>query len=520
MTFATTAEAGGGAALTMQREANHWVNNEAALVECDPALIPTMGTRAFDVSGAAIQLRNGSEASVSSLTPECLAMLPAEGQHSTAMMRPRTDHILSRAPCAASGGGGWSLDASTGTIKGGANMCAVYSKTNWSIAVFPKDCGEASADPVLGTKWAHDSATGHLEATEWSPMPGSAVKNVPQAVPHCLLVPRPNINISLGMAVLLRESAGGASAKNVPALSTTTGNTPWASFGSFKIEAEKEYILSVSIETTRTNDVAPEASALNTALAQVRATDVDAVAAANRAWWLRWWETGATVDLGPQRQSLERYWYGQQYMLGSMSRPCNRSALGQARSGRCRDGPTVPGLLGPWSMMNPVGWCDRLTLDYNVEANYWGAASSNHLEAMEPYFPTMDSMLESGKRRANMSWASPWGKYKGYENASAYPQAHPAYARWMTDLEHVNYGTLEALAHLPKGFGHFEGAEMACAMGPWVRPPLIDVCAVMPVMITSLLRLLNFLILTGTSTNSLRPTWANGRIMPCASMAR
>jgi hypothetical protein len=43
MTFATTAEAGGGAALTMQREANHWVNNEAALVECDPELIPTVG---------------------------------------------------------------------------------------------------------------------------------------------------------------------------------------------------------------------------------------------------------------------------------------------------------------------------------------------------------------------------------------------------------------------------------------------------------------------------------------------
>ena len=58
---------------------------------------------------------------------------------------------------------------------------------------------------------------------------------------------------------------------------------------------------------------------------------------------------------------------GQQYMLGSMSRPCLNST--KASSGRCRDGATVPGLLGPWSMMNPVGWCDRLTLDYNVEAN-------------------------------------------------------------------------------------------------------------------------------------------------------
>ena len=95
-------------------------------------------------------------------------------------------------------------------------------------------------------------------------------------------------------------------------------------------------------------------------------------------------------------------------MLGSMSRPCLNAT--KTTSGRCRDGATVPGLLGPWSMMNPVGWCDRLTLDYNVEANYFGAASSNHLDSMKPYFPTMQPLLESGKRRANMSWTSPWTK--------------------------------------------------------------------------------------------------------------
>ena len=154
-------------------------------------------------------------------------------------------------------------------------------------------------------------------------------------------------------------------------------------------------MLSVSIETTRTNNVPAEIGALPTALAQVRGSDVDAIAAENAAWWKRWWETGATIELGPRRQTLERFWCkycespqnrsnrvwlplmasvcvcaradGQQYMLGSMSRPCLNST--KASSGRCRDGATVPGLLGPWSMMNPVGWCDRLTLDYNVEAN-------------------------------------------------------------------------------------------------------------------------------------------------------
>ena len=36
----------------------------------------------------------------------------------------------------------------------------------------------------------------------------------------------------------------------------------------------------------------------------------------------QWWAGGATIELGPRRQTLESFWYGQQYMLGSMSRPC------------------------------------------------------------------------------------------------------------------------------------------------------------------------------------------------------
>ena len=156
------------------------------------------------------------------------------------------------------------------------------------------------------------------------------------------------------LAALLRESTGGAAAANVEA--SSTGKEDFASHASFELAAGREYVLSVSIETTRTNDVPAEVGALNTALRQVRATDVDEIAAANKKWWAEWWATGAVVELGPGRQALEQFWYGQQYMLGSMSRPCANAT--KASSGRCRDGATVPGLLGPWSMMNPVGWCD------------------------------------------------------------------------------------------------------------------------------------------------------------------
>ena len=41
-----------------------------------------------------------------------------------------------------------------------------------------------------------------------------------------------------------------------------------------------------------------------------------------------------------------------------------------------------------------------------MEANYYGAASSNHAEAMAPYFPTLDALVPLGRQRASLkSWA-------------------------------------------------------------------------------------------------------------------
>ena len=83
--------------------------------------------------------------------------------------------------------------------------------------------------------------------------------------------------------------------------------------------------------------------------------------------------------------------------------------------------------------------------------------------------------MESGRRRAKMSWESPWSKYPGYENSTEYvSQGHPAYARWMTDLEHVEIGpgatgmpmmTPETITTK----GGYDGAQMICAMGPWAN---------------------------------------------------
>lgn len=63
------------------------------------------------------------------------------------------------------------------------------------------------------------------------------------------------------------------------------------------------------------------------------------------------WFNASEVDLGDKRQYLEGFWYGSQYMLRCFAKE------GQDRGG------VIPGLLGPWSLQDPVGWSDDVTLD-------------------------------------------------------------------------------------------------------------------------------------------------------------
>ena len=69
---------------------------------------------------------------------------------------------------------------------------------------------------------------------------GVVVKGVPQNVPHCLLSPIANVNVSLGMAVLLRERGGGAAAKSVAVEAGSAGEEAFASHAAFKVAADTE----------------------------------------------------------------------------------------------------------------------------------------------------------------------------------------------------------------------------------------------------------------------------------------
>lgn len=210
----------------------------------------------------------------------------------------------------------------------------------------------------------------------------------------------------------------------------------------------------MSVQTTRGGNA--RTSALKAAVTEARSLSTINAEATHAEQWRLWWNK-SSVDLGQRRSSkpssLEGFYYGAQYMLNSFSKS---------------QGGVIPGLLGPWSLQDPVGWADGITMDYNAEANYYGAASSNHPEAMHPYFPTVSAAVSMGRQRA----ALPDWSFGGHE--AAVPGFGVGTTGDQTDAMGcacagmLGYPWCRTDIHnrtCPAGFGGFEGIEFPLQLG-------------------------------------------------------
>lgn len=111
-------------------------------------------------------------------------------------------------------------------------------------------------------------------------------------------------------------------------------------------------------------------------------SDIAHLRARHRREWDEFWAS-SFVEL-PASPVTEFFWYMSQYLLRS-------AAGGDAEA---------PGLFGPFVMDDNVGWLGDLTLNYNAEATYYGAASSNHLAVFDSYFQTILDYLPAARRSA------------------------------------------------------------------------------------------------------------------------
>ncbi|WP_370110528.1 hypothetical protein [Streptacidiphilus sp. MAP12-33] len=94
-------------------------------------------------------------------------------------------------------------------------------------------------------------------------------------------------------------------------------------------------------------------------------TDVDNHNAAHRSWWQSYWSQ-SFVEI-PDK-AVEKSWYGSLYLLACVS----------------RSGKFAPGLWGNW-ITGAMNWNGDYHTNYNYEAPFYAALSTNHVAQMAAY---------------------------------------------------------------------------------------------------------------------------------------
>ncbi|WP_377273233.1 hypothetical protein [Peterkaempfera sp. SMS 1(5)a] len=106
-------------------------------------------------------------------------------------------------------------------------------------------------------------------------------------------------------------------------------------------------------------------SAADALVQNLTQTDVNNHNASHRAWWQSYWSQ-SYVEI-PDK-SVEKSWYGSLYLLACVS----------------RSGKYAPGLWGNWITGN-MNWNGDYHTNYNYEAPFYAALSTNHIAQMDAY---------------------------------------------------------------------------------------------------------------------------------------
>lgn len=95
-------------------------------------------------------------------------------------------------------------------------------------------------------------------------------------------------------------------------------------------------------------------------------------------WWKNYWSK-SEVKIGDP--FIEKYYYASQYLFGSTSRG-NKFA---------------PGIWGPFITRDSSAWGGDYHLNYNYQAPYWAAFSSNHIEETANFDQPLLDYMDKGK---------------------------------------------------------------------------------------------------------------------------
>ncbi|WP_316820815.1 glycosyl hydrolase family 95 catalytic domain-containing protein [Pedobacter gandavensis] len=149
--------------------------------------------------------------------------------------------------------------------------------------------------------------------------------------------------------------------------------------GRVKLKANEKVILTVTLYTNHDRKDW-KAAAIKEAqdLTEKKVTEMKA---AHEGWWKDFWEQ-SKVEIGDP--FLEKYYYASQYLFGATSRG-NKFA---------------PGIWGPFVTRDSTAWGGDYHLNYNYQAPYWAAYSSNHIDETDNFDQPLLDYMTKGKAHA------------------------------------------------------------------------------------------------------------------------
>jgi Glycosyl hydrolase family 95 catalytic domain/Glycoside hydrolase family 95, C-terminal domain len=117
-------------------------------------------------------------------------------------------------------------------------------------------------------------------------------------------------------------------------------------------------------------------------------TDMTDLRNGHRDFWKNFWLQSFIQTNDP---TMNAYWYGSLYAMGSASRP----------------GKVLADMNGPW-VINDFTQFPRYWYNYNVQAPFYGVASANHPELLQPY-----NVQQAAEQQWQINWTAQSGGYKG-----------------------------------------------------------------------------------------------------------
>jgi alpha-L-fucosidase 2 len=162
--------------------------------------------------------------------------------------------------------------------------------------------------------------------------------------------------------------------------------------------------------------------------------------AAHINWWHGYWSK-SFVEIPDQ--AIEKSWYGSLYLLASATRPGN----------------DPPGLWANWIPQRGMNWNGDYHTNYNYEAPFWSAITTNHIAEMADYATPILQYESQGK-----AWASQNGYQGVYYPVGLGPNGETTDANFHDQKSNAAYLASDMIME----YEYTQSKSYAASMFPWL----------------------------------------------------